>query len=62
VFGYNLPANIAKKIKASSIKVRFQINDPGILWKKANNVHFDPENVDGLPTPTSYVLGLNINF
>ncbi|WP_180335673.1 SusC/RagA family TonB-linked outer membrane protein [Labilibaculum filiforme] len=61
VLAYNLPSNIAAKIKASSVKLRFQINNPKTLWTKEDNIYVDPET-QGLPIPTSYVFGLNVNF
>lgn len=60
VFAYELPESIVQKIKAKSIKLRFQINNPKTIWTKDNLLH-DPET-GGLPTPTSYVFGMNLNF
>jgi hypothetical protein len=61
VLAYTLPSNIASKIKASSIKLRFQMNNPKILWTKQKDVQLDPET-GGQPIPASYVFGINVNF
>lgn len=61
VLGYDLPTNIASKIKASNLRVRFQLNNPKSIWTKQKDVHVDPET-GGMPIPTSFVFGLNANF
>ncbi len=60
VLGYELPKQISEKIKAQSMQLRFQVNNPGIEWTK-DNTHDDPET-GGASIPTSYILGLNIKF
>ncbi|MBN2597467.1 MAG: SusC/RagA family TonB-linked outer membrane protein [Marinifilaceae bacterium] len=60
VFAYELPKSIAEKIKASSIKLRFQIDNPKTVWTR-DNLQDDPET-GSLPIPTSYVFGVNLNF
>ncbi|PKQ63264.1 hypothetical protein BZG01_16210 [Labilibaculum manganireducens] len=60
VFGYELPEAITQKIKANSIKLRFQINNPKTLWTR-DNLQDDPET-GSLPTITSYIFGVNLNF
>ncbi len=60
VFGYDIPGQIAKKLKVSDIKLRFQINNPKALWVN-NDVNIDPET-EGAPVLTSYIFGININF
>lgn len=62
VMGYTIPYAIASKIKASNLKIRFQINNPKSVWIKQKDVHADPETVNGIPVPTSYVFGINANF
>ncbi len=61
VAGYNLPESLVSKFKARSAQLRFQVNNPRILWAKQKDVHIDIETL-GLPTPTSYVFGINLNF
>lgn len=61
VLAYNLPSAIATKVKASSLGLRFQVNNPKPLWTRQKDVHMDPET-SGAPQPTSFVFGLNANF
>lgn len=61
VLGYDLPAGVASKIKASNLKFRFQINNPKSVWTRQTDVHVDPET-GGAPIPTSFVFGINANF
>lgn len=61
VLGYVIPRELTTKIRASNVKVNFQINNPNIGWQKQKDVHVDAET--GLaPYPTSFVFGLNANF
>ncbi len=60
VLGYNLPAQVAKRISSSGVRLRFQLNNPKAVWMK-NKVNIDPET-GGAPLLTSYVFGLNVNF
>ncbi|WP_025146495.1 SusC/RagA family TonB-linked outer membrane protein [Pedobacter jeongneungensis] len=60
ILAYALPGRIAAKMKASSIKFRFQIDNPNIIWTK-ESLSIDPETL-GLRIPTSYILGMNVNF
>jgi hypothetical protein len=61
VLGYDLPSSIASKIKSTSLRVRFQVNNPKSIWMKQKDVHVDPET-GGAPIPTSFVFGINANF
>lgn len=60
VLGYDIPKYYTQKIKLSGIKVRFQIDNPKTIWTRDNLID-DPET-GGLPIPTSYVFGVNVNF
>lgn len=62
VLGYTIPNAIASKIKASNLKVRFQVNNPKSVWIRQQDVHVDPETFNGVPVPTSYVFGIQANF
>jgi TonB-linked SusC/RagA family outer membrane protein len=62
VLGYDLPHTIAAKIRASGVRLRFQINNLKSSWIKEKDVHVDPETANGIPLPTSYVFGINANF
>lgn len=61
VLGYDLPSSVIRRISASKIGFRFQVNNPRSIWTKQDDVRIDTET-GGAPTPTSYVLGLNLNF
>lgn len=61
VLGYDLPQYLASKMKATLVQLRFQVNNPRPVWVKQDDVNIDPETV-GLPVPTSFVAGLNLNF
>lgn len=61
VLAYDLPATIASNIKASNLRVRFQVNNPKSIWIRQKDVHVDPET-GGAPIPTSFVFGINANF
>lgn len=61
VLGYELPQKIASKIKASNLNLRFQINNPNIVWYKQKDIRIDAET-NGARIPTSFVFGLNANF
>lgn len=60
VFGYDIPRSVVQKIKISGVKLRFQIDNPKMVWTRDNLID-DPET-GGLPLPTSYVFGINVNF
>ncbi|GGH63409.1 TonB-linked SusC/RagA family outer membrane protein [Filimonas zeae] len=60
VLGYQLPAHMAVKIKATHAKLLFQVNNLKTLWTR-DELLKDPET-NGVRTPTSYVLGVNLNF
>lgn len=60
VFGYELPKEIAQKIKATRVKVRLQVDNPKTLWTR-DDLFNDPET-GTLPFPTSYIFGVNVNF
>jgi TonB-linked SusC/RagA family outer membrane protein len=62
VMGYTIPNAIASKIKASNLKLRFQLNNPKSIWIKQKDVHVDPETLSGAPVLTSYVFGFTANF
>lgn len=61
VLGYDLPRSIAARIRATSAQIRLQVNNPRSVWINQSDVHVDPET-GGLPLPTSYVFGINLNF
>ncbi len=63
---YDIPQNLISKLGMTSATVRFQVDNPPTLWLK-NKVGFDPETVyagvyRGVRRPTSFMLGININF
>lgn len=59
--GYLLPSNLANRIKAKNLRLRFQVDNPRSLWIRQSDVHIDPET-GGAPLQTSFVLGINANF
>ena len=60
VLGYDIPKSYVQKIKISGVKLRFQIDNLKTVWTRDNLID-DPET-GGLPLPTSYVFGVNVNF
>ncbi|MCR8668946.1 SusC/RagA family TonB-linked outer membrane protein [Aestuariibaculum sp. M13] len=64
--GYNLPEAFAKKIKFSSAKFTFQVNNLW-YWSAAGN-RIDPEvyasnsGTRSIPLPKTFLLGLNLNI
>ena len=61
-FGYNLPANWIKKIKAQSIRAYFNITNPYIFSSYVHKYHgIDPVITDS-PAFVNYLLGFNIAF
>jgi TonB-linked SusC/RagA family outer membrane protein len=60
VLGYELPEDIIRVKGINRISLRFQIDNPKYLWIK-NKVGVDPETL-GIRTPSSYILGVNINL
>lgn len=60
ILGYQLPATVARKIGTSKIRLRLQVDNPNITWSK-DKLTIDPET-RGLRLPTSYILGVNVNF
>lgn len=61
VLGYTLPQELVRKIRASAIRLRFQLNNPQTVWMKQKDIRIDTET-GGAPAITSYVFGFNINF
>lgn len=61
VLAYDLPRELAAKMRASGLRFRFQVNDPKAIWTKQDDVHIDPET-GAAPVPTSFVFGINANF
>ena len=59
--GYLLPTELAARIRAKNIRLRFQLNNPRSLWTRQNDVHIDAET-GGAPVQTSFVFGINANF
>jgi TonB-linked SusC/RagA family outer membrane protein len=69
VFGYDLSQNIAKKIGARSVRLRFQVNNLPSIWMKQKDLDIDIESGSNyttgfynVPVPVSYVFGLTTNF
>lgn len=66
VLGYEVPRHICDKLHLGGARLRFQINDVA-TWAR-NKWNVDPEANDALTgetldkKPTSYTIGLNINF
>ena len=66
VLGYEVPRHICDKLSLGGARLRFQINNVA-TWAR-NKWNVDPEANDALSgttldkTPTSYTIGLNINF
>ncbi|MDR1720098.1 MAG: SusC/RagA family TonB-linked outer membrane protein [Dysgonamonadaceae bacterium] len=60
VLGYDLPRTFFSKMGMRRAVLRFQIDNPKYLWVK-NKVGIDPET-RSLRTPSSYIIGMNINF
>jgi TonB-linked SusC/RagA family outer membrane protein len=60
VLGYDIPKSVVQKIKISGVKLRFQVDNLKTVWTRDNLID-DPET-GGLPMPTSYVFGVNVNF
>jgi TonB-linked SusC/RagA family outer membrane protein len=61
VLAYDLPGQIAAKIRSAGLRFRFQVNDPKAIWARQDDVHIDPET-GGAPIPASFVFGINANF
>lgn len=61
VFGYDLPRNAASSIRAQSIRMRFQVNNPGLIWAKQTDIRADQET-GSMPVPTSFVFGASVHF
>lgn len=60
VLGYTLPENWLRRYGVNLLTVRFQINNPKAIWT-ANDLGIDPETL-GIRTPSSYMVGLNLNL
>lgn len=58
--GYTLPGRVASRIRATNVKLLFQVNNLKALWTR-NDLLKDPET-GGIRQPTSYVMGVNLNF
>lgn len=61
VLGYDIPRELASKLKATNVRLRFQVNNPNFIWYKQKDVRIDAET-NGAPYPTAFVFGLNANF
>ena len=71
VFGYELPQQWARAIKADRVNLQFQVDNLPPVWTAfrpgremsyyAKNAVFDPET-GGIPLRSSYIFGLHINF
>ncbi len=71
VFGYELPQQWARAIKADRVNLQFQVDNLPPVWTAfrpgkemsyyAKNALFDPET-GGIPLRSSYIFGLHINF
>ena len=66
VLGYNFPEALCSKLHVGGARLRFQVNNVA-TWAR-NKYNVDPEANDPRTgttldkTPTSYTIGLNINF
>jgi TonB-linked SusC/RagA family outer membrane protein len=60
VLGYQLPQGLTGKLAARNVRINFQLNNPKAIWMK-NDVNIDPET-GGARTPTSYVVGISVNY
>lgn len=71
VLGYELPENWVRRIGASRVNLQFQVDNIPALWTAFNpgrdipyydrSVRYDPETA-GIPSRSSYIFGLHINF
>ena len=71
VLGYELPENWARRIGASRVNLQFQVDNIPAVWTAFRpyktmpyydkSVRFDPET-GGIPSRSSYIFGLHINF
>ena len=71
VLGYELPENWARRIGASRVNLQFQVDNLPAVWTAFRpyktmpyydkSVRFDPET-GGIPSRSSYIFGLHINF
>jgi len=60
--GYNIPADLAKKLKAQSIRVNFNVSNPFVFSPYVSkHKGIDPEIMDN-PAVVNYLFGLNIKF
>ena len=60
VLGYDLPQQWSGRIGMQHANLRFQIDNLPVIWTK-NRVGVDPET-GGIRRPTSFILGLALNF
>jgi TonB-linked SusC/RagA family outer membrane protein len=60
VLGYDLPNQWTKRIGMQYANLRFQIDNLPVVWTK-NSVGVDPET-GGIRRPTTFILGLALNF
>lgn len=64
--GYNLPSDICRQLRLSSLKVKLQVNNL-FTWCKAGN-DIDPESYNlnegtrGMASPKTYSIGLSTSF
>lgn len=61
VLGYDIPRELATKIRASNVKLRMQVNNPNLIWNKQKDFRIDSEAA-GAPARPAFVFGLNANF
>lgn len=57
---YTLPKDFIQNWNISNLRLYFQANNLGILWK-ATDTYYDPD-FKHFRMPTSYLLGLNLTF
>jgi len=62
--GYNLPANLAKKVAMQRFRVYATANNPFIFTKSSLLKYQDPEanGSDSFPLTKQFVVGLNVTF
>ncbi len=60
VLGYDLPQQWSGRIGMQNANLRFQIDNLPVIWTK-NRVGVDPET-GGIRRPTTFILGLALNF
>ena len=58
---YDIDKNVWKQLPVNRIKLYAYINNVGLLWK-ANKQGIDPDYLSGFPAPTTWALGLHVEF